>query len=103
MTEIKYIIVRDKTSGHLRHFKSDWLYHYTLARDKGFDSSDIIEAGILLDKKLFILECIIASHFKKASYKFIINTNYQDLRLEAYNKGRESESLYSYGYIKEGD
>ena len=102
MREIKFIIVRDKVSGHLRHFKSEWLSHYTLARDNGFNSSDIIEAGLILDKNLYILECIILNHLYKTK-KFILGNNYQDIRIEAYNKGRETESLYSYGYIKEGD
>ena len=106
MTEIKFIILRDKL-GRLRHFKSEWLHHYTIASDNGFCSSDIIECGIFLDRQLFILECIDLKHLEKNTDKYIMASDYQDLRLASYSKGREAESRYLYRSkefcLKEGD
>lgn len=103
MKEIKFIILRDK-QGKLRHFKSDFLQHYTLARDNGFDSDKILESGIILEGRIFILDCIIQAHLSKTN-KFILGNNYQDIKLEVYNKSREAESRYLYQYagLKEGD
>ena len=108
LNEIKYIIVRDKKTGHLRHFKSDFLYHYTIARDNGFESNDILEAGIILDKELFILECIITEHLKRRNNKFILGTDYQDVKLTKWLQGRAIESQLYYsknrrGVLPEGD
>jgi hypothetical protein len=107
MQEIKFIILRDKT-GHLRHFKSDWLHHYTLARDNGFNSEDILEAGIILDNHLFILECQLLKHLDRRRNKFILGNDYQDIRLTQWLKGRELESQLYYskariGVLPEGD
>jgi hypothetical protein len=107
MREIKYIIIRDK-AGRLHHFKSDYLHHYTLARDKGFNSSDIIEAGLFLEGHLYILESIYLEHLKKRAEHYIGNNlnGYQDIRLQSFLKGRELESFlyYSKDPIKrEGD
>jgi len=100
MREIKYIIVRDRITGRLRHFKSDWLHHYTIARDNGFDSSEILEAGIVLDCKLFILECIILKHLERRKEKFILGNEYQDIRLSKWLQRRELESQLYYNRAK---
>jgi len=108
LNETKYIIVRDKINNHLRHYKSDFLHHYTIARDNGYNSNDILEAGIILDKELFILECIILEHLKRRSNKFILGSNYQDIKLTKWLQGRELESQLYYsrarrGVLPEGD
>lgn len=108
LNEIKYIIVKDKTRGFLRHYKSDYLHHQTIARDNGYNESNIIEAGLFLDKHLFILECINQSHILKHKRNYIGNclNEYQDLRLTNWLRGRELESQVYYkipAYLKEGD
>jgi len=93
---IKYIIaVKD---GHLRHYKSDWLSHDTIARDNGVDCwNGIIERGLLIDCKPLILECSIASHNQK-HYNDKLAFDPSILR------ARQAESIYAYGgYLKEGD
>jgi len=102
LNEIKYIIVRDKITGRVRHFKSDYKHHYTIARDSGYNSNDILEAGIILDKELFILECIILEHLKRRSNKFILGTNYQDIRLTKWLQGRAVESQLYYSKYRQG-
>jgi len=93
---IKYIIaVKD---GHLRHYKSDWLSHDTIARDNGIDCwNGIVERGLLIDCKPLILECSIASHSQK---------HYHDkLAFDpSILRAREAETLYAYGrQLKGGD
>jgi len=106
--EIKYIIVRDKLSNRLHHFKSDYLHHYTIARDNGYSSSDILEAGLFLEGNLYILESIYLKHLEKKE-KFYIGNRlnfYQDLRLQNWLKSRELEAGYYYtlpGIYREGD
>lgn len=106
--EIKYIIVKDKNS-RLRHLKSDWLHHGTIARDNGYSEKDILEYGVILDKELFILECNDIKHLKKNKQKYIggrLNF-YQDLRIQSWLKGRELESSIYYPKLsfglREGD
>jgi hypothetical protein len=96
--EIKYIIVRDKNSNRLHHFKSDWLHHYTIARDNGYDSDKILEAGLFLEGHKYILECLYLEHLKRRENFYIGNrlNFYQDLRLQAFLRGRELESELYY-------
>jgi fructosamine-3-kinase len=108
--EKKYIIVKDKISNRLKHFKSEFLHHSTIARDNGYNSSDIIEAGLFLDKTFYILESINLKHILKHKSHYIGNrlNEYHDLRLENWLKSRELESqlYYSKKAIKtlpEGD
>jgi hypothetical protein len=105
--EIKYIIVRDKITGRIRHFKSDYLHHLTIGRDNGYSERDILEAGLFLDKELYILECISQEHLNKRAEHYIGNrlNLYQDLRLKNWLKSRELESslYYSKGILREGD
>jgi hypothetical protein len=108
MREIKYIIVRDKINNKIRHFKSEWLHHYTIGRDNGYDSNEILEAGIVLEGTLFILECKILEHLRRIAGKYIGNSLYQDIRLAQWLKGRELESSLYYtkkpiGVLGEGD
>jgi len=90
-TEKKYIITR------LRHFifpKS--LYHEFFARDNGFDyQSQVIESGILIEGKAFIITCKNKNHLQRREYL-------QSLPIQAL-KARQAESLYNYGYVKAGD
>ncbi len=109
MREIKYIIVKDK-AGRLKHFKSEFLHHNTIARDNGFNSSDILEAGLFLGGYLYILESISQEHIIKRAGHYIGNklNDYQDLRLINWLKGRELESNLYYskrpaGQLREGD
>jgi hypothetical protein len=109
MREIKYIIVRDRITGRLRHFKSDWLHHYTIARDNGFAPSEILESGLFLDSTMYILDCILLTHLKHKEDNFIGNrlNFYQDKKLEAWLRGRELESQLYYDKkaigLREGD
>jgi hypothetical protein len=109
MREIKYIIVRDRITGRLRHFKSDWLHHYTIARDNGFDPSEILESGLFLDTQFYILDCILLKHLERKERYYIGNNlnYYQETRLKQFLKGRELESQYYYNKqavgLREGD
>lgn len=95
--ELKYIIVKTKL-GQLKHFKSEWCHHSTIARDKGFNSCDIVEAGLFLDKQLYIVECSNQKHLEKHRQQYIGNrlNFYHDLRLKSFLKGRELESQLYY-------
>jgi len=103
MAEIKYIIVKNK-NGQLRHLKSDWLHHFTIARDNGYLECDIIECVIFLDKKNFILECSDKKHLERRLNRYIgIRLNeYQENKLELWLKGRELESQLFYKKQKIG-
>lgn len=96
--EVKYIVVRDKKTNRMKNFKSDWLHHGTIARDNGFESKDILECGIILDKQLFILECKDEKHLQKRNNIYIGGrlNDYQDMRLRNWLKGRELESWAYY-------
>jgi len=97
MRETKFIIIKDNQN-RLKHFKSDYLHHCTIARDKGYSESDIVESGLFLDGALFILECINQRHLVKKREHYIGNklNDYQDLRLQSFLKGRELESQLYY-------
>jgi hypothetical protein len=107
MSEIKFVILRDN-QGRLRHFKSDWKHHTTIAKDNGFDYSDVVEAGLFLDKRLYILESVYLEHLRRRAVNYIGNrlNDYQDIRLTAWLKGRTLESQLYYSkepILKEGD
>jgi hypothetical protein len=93
MKELKYIITKD-----FKHFKSDWLHHSTIARDNGYNERDIIEAGLFLEGKIYILECYNQKHIIKRQTHYIGNAlnEYQDLRLKQWLSGRELESSLYY-------
>lgn len=95
--EIKYIIVKDKI-GHLKHFKSDFLHHETIARDNGIDSRAVIECGLFLEGHLYILECESQEHLQRRAGRYIGNrlNYYHDLRLEAWLRARTLESNLYY-------
>jgi hypothetical protein len=94
MKEIKYIIA--KKHGRLYHKKSDWLNHDTIARDNGFDNyNQVIETGLLIEGRTVIIECKDIKHRQKRIDRTSID--------KAYLKARELKSIYSYGYIKQGD
>lgn len=96
--EIKFIIVRDK-QGRIRHFKSPILHHYDIARKNGFESNDILEAGLFLEGQEYILECILLRHLEKKQDKFIGNLlNFGgDIKLNNWLRGRalETDLYYS--------
>jgi hypothetical protein len=109
LNEIKYIIVKNK-AGRLSHYKSDYLHHSIIARDNGYNESEVIEAGLFLDKELYILECISAGHIQKRAGHYIGNrlNEYQDIRLQNWLRGRELESNLYYskkavGVLPQGD
>jgi hypothetical protein len=108
MAEIKFIIVKDN-QGQVRHLKSTWLHHYTIARDNGYNVNQILECGLFLDGNLFILECQSQEHILKHSRQYVGNAlnAYQDLRLTSWLKGRELESQLYYNKrpvgLREGD
>jgi hypothetical protein len=108
--EIKYIIVRDKKTNRLHHFKSDYLHHFSIARGNGYDSPDILEAGLFLEGHLYILESVYLKHLEKKQDFYIGNrlNFYHDLRLQTFLRGRELESQLYYskkpaGQLPEGD
>ena len=102
MREQKYIITYK--NGKLRHFKSDWLHHQTIARDNGYSEREIIEAGVLLDGKPFIFDCVERRH-KERRRDRLIGDRAVDLsfNVRSYLKARQVESLYFYGIVREGD
>lgn len=106
--EVKFIIVRDSDTGLLRHFKSNCLHHYELARARGYDSEKILEAGLFLEGKKYILECLFLEHLKKRE-NFYIGSLLQfnrDIKLINWLKGRELESNLYFNLPKiyrEGD
>jgi len=108
MTEIKYIIVRD-SKGFLRHFKDGHLHHRQIAEHNGYIGANcIIEAGLLLEGQLYILESQNSDHLKKRADKYIGNNlNLRnDLRLSNWLRGRELESQLYYSkepILREGD
>lgn len=108
LNEIKFIIIKDK-AGRLHHLKSEWLHHYTIARDNGYDTRQILEAGLFLDNQLYILECENLEHLKKHSREYIGNrlNFYHDLKLQKWLRGRELESQVYYKQkpvgLREGD
>jgi len=107
MREVKYIIARD-SQGKLRHFKSEWKHHLQLALDNGItDTNAVLECGIFLDKKLFILECFNNMHLVRRKESYIGNRLYQDERLSLWLQARELESAIYYNKkavgLREGD
>jgi len=96
MSELKFIIA--KRYGHLIHLKG-YNRHFDIARDNHLNYyTQVIETGIIQDKRLLIIECRIPLHLAKSKNKSIednINRNFL--------KGREAQALYDYGYIKNGD
>jgi len=88
MTEKKYIITYKY--GKIKHFKfpGSW-HHFNFARDNGFDYyANVLETGIILDKRCSILECKNKNHFNKRLEKTHISSGYL--------KGRELETMLSY-------
>jgi len=108
MTETKFIITKD-----LRHFKSDYLHHSQIARARGYTPDDILETGVIIDTKIFILETE-PEHLRKHLDRYIgnvlysLNPNCFDIKLKEWLRGRELESQLYYskrplGILKEGD
>jgi len=100
MTESKYIIVRKY--GKLKHYKfpASW-HHFWYARDNGYDFyRDVVETGLIVDKKIKILECKVKEHIQKKEFLTVLS--------EQTMKAREVESRYMYKSkgvyeLKDGD
>jgi len=106
--EVKFIIVR--SANGLRHFKSQVLHHYELARENGFNSDEILECGLFLGGQKYILECVYLDHLKKSERFYIGNrlNFYGDAKLENWLKARDLESSLYYdkkpiGTLPNGD
>ena len=71
--------------------------HYYFARDNGIDFFKVMETGMIIDKKIVIVECKDRRHLERR----------RDLTLfsEQRLKAREVESRYAYKYsgLREGD
>jgi hypothetical protein len=110
MKELKYIITKD-----LKHFKSDTLHHYEIAKANNYNPDSIIESGLFIDKQLFILESINQAHLLKHKTIYLGNVlNDREAEGKALNllatqwlRGRELESQLYYSKravgLKEGD
>jgi hypothetical protein len=108
--EIKYIIVRDRQTNKLRHFKDTFYHHCIIAQNNGYDSSEILEAGIFLFGRLHILESIYIKHLEKKQDFYVGNILYTgntSKDLENFLKGRQLESQLYYSKqpvgLREGD
>lgn len=105
--EIKYVIIKDRNK--LRHIKSNWQHHYTMARDRGYSEKDIVECGMFLDNQMFILDCVDEKHLLKHRRAYVGNAlnDYQDMKLVSWLKGRELETNLYYSKkvigLREGD
>ena len=103
MIEKKYIITKD-----LKHFKSETSDHFYIAKNNGYDITDVIETGLFVDGKIHILECYNQKHLEKIKHtdRFIAN-DVNDFLNELTNrrilKARQAETLYKYGYTRQGD
>jgi len=92
--ELKYIIY--KRYNRIGKFKIPCGYnHYEFSRDNGLSYNDIIEIGLIVDGQVIILECKDLKHRQKRIDKTSIDKNTY--------RAREIESLYLYGYTKQGD
>lgn len=94
-TEKKYIITYKNNV--LRHFifpKS--LFHEFFARDNGYDyQTQVIESGLLIDGKAFIITCKNQNHIQRREYL-------QSLPIQTL-KARQAETFYKYGLTYGGD
>jgi hypothetical protein len=111
--EIKYIIVRDRQTNKLRHFKDNFYHHCIIAQNNGYDSSEILEAGIFLFGRLHILESVYIKHLEKKQDFYVGNILSQNFlkgkyqELENFLKGRQLESQLYYSKrpvgLRDGD
>jgi hypothetical protein len=92
--EKKFIIV--KQYNRIRHFIfPSCLFHDTFARDNGFYFNDVLETGLIRNGRIVIVECRVKEHLPRVEHKSLFSE--QEL------KARSCESLYAYGYIRQGD
>lgn len=107
---IKYIIA--VKNGKLYHKKSDCQHHLTLIKDNNLNWQDVLEIGVIIDKKVFALEIFKSEKHKQKAEKIgklirydLVNAlrGADSKDMEKTLKARQVESLYSYGYIKQGD
>ena len=100
MREIKFIITADK-----KHYKSDCEDHQIIAKRHGYNIKDIIETGIIIEHRLFVLECYNTEHrCKICNSKFILTeVNKYAEELQNWQKSREAQSRYMYRRVLDGD
>lgn len=98
MIETKFIITKDR-----KHFKSDTFHHLEIAREYNYKKlDDILETGLIIGNKIFILECQDQRHLIKHTRQYIgnvlykLNPNCFDIQLKQWLKARELESHYYY-------
>jgi hypothetical protein len=93
-TEKKYLIA--KKYGKFIHLKFPYCYYHDFfARDNGISYNQIVEFGVLIDGKAFIITCKDRRHAERRAYR-------QSLPAQ-YLKARSAQSLYLYGIQKDGD
>jgi len=94
----KFIIY--KKNNKIKHLKG-YQFHEFMARDNGIDYfGQVIETGILQDKRAVIVECRDKKHLARIKDKLFGNTC-----IERDLKARECESRYLYQIkgLKNGD
>ena len=107
--EIKFIIVRDRITNRLHHFKDNFYHHCIIAQNNGYDSSKILEAGIFLFGRLYILESVYIKHLEKKQDFYVGNNLYikPSEQLQNFLRGRQLESQLYYSKrpvgLREGD
>lgn len=85
--EKKFIIV--KKYGHLKHLKFPGsLFHDTFARDNGYYWDDVVETGLIRNKRIIIVECRDRRRYPRIEHKML----FSDIELRA----REAETRYAY-------
>lgn len=93
--EKKYIIAN--VHGKVKHLVfPSCLYHDTFARDNGIDThSQVIETGLLIEGKSFIVTCKDRQHAQRREYRQSLPS--------ASLKAREAQTRYAYGIERQGD
>lgn len=93
--EKKYIIAR-KYGRLIKLVFPYSLYHDTQARDNGIDVyNEVIETGVLIDGRAFIITCKDRAHAKRREYR-------QSLPAQSL-QARECQSRYLYKIPLQGD
>lgn len=91
--------ISELENNKLRHYKSDIYSHNDIASFNGIKyHNEILEKGILQDNQCYIIECNDIEHFNKKDY----NSRLYVRDILGF-KSRQAESIYSYGYTKQGD
>ena len=90
----KFIIL--KINGHYKHIKG-YNSHEAIVFDNGYNYfSDVIETGIIDNGNIFFIECRDKKHLARREYN-------KGLFDPSILRARATETLYNYGYIRQGD